>query len=74
MGFVARKAWVEKNPEEAAFLIKIWDRGVQEWKANRDKIIELRQTDDPEGGVLDETPPPRPSPKVEPNPVAVVGT
>ncbi len=29
--FVARKAWVEKNPEEAAFLIEIWDRGVQEW-------------------------------------------
>ena len=43
--FVARKAWVEKNPEEAAFLIKIWDRGVQEWKANRNKIIEAYPED-----------------------------
>src|SRR4051812_1258804 len=24
--FVARKAWVEKNPEEAQFLIALWDR------------------------------------------------
>ena len=29
--FVARKAWVEKNPDEAAFLIALWDRGIQEW-------------------------------------------
>lgn len=43
--FVARKAWVEKNPEEAAFLIKIWDRGVQEWAKNRDKIIEAYPED-----------------------------
>ncbi|GIE97477.1 ABC transporter substrate-binding protein [Paractinoplanes rishiriensis] len=43
--FVARKAWVDKNPEEAAFLIKLWDRGVQEWKANRDKIIEAYPED-----------------------------
>jgi ABC-type nitrate/sulfonate/bicarbonate transport system substrate-binding protein len=38
--FVARRAWVEKNPEEAAFLIEIWDRGVQEWAKNKEKIIE----------------------------------
>ena len=37
--FVARKAWVEKNPDEAAFLIKLWDRGIQEWQAHRDEII-----------------------------------
>lgn len=37
--FVARKAWVEKNPKEAAFLVKIWDRGVQEWAEHRDEII-----------------------------------
>jgi ABC-type nitrate/sulfonate/bicarbonate transport system substrate-binding protein len=43
--FVARKAWVEKNPEEAAFLIKMWDRGVQEWAKNRDKIIEAYPED-----------------------------
>lgn len=43
--FVARKAWVEKNPEEARFLIEIWDRGVQEWAENRDAIIEAYPED-----------------------------
>jgi ABC-type nitrate/sulfonate/bicarbonate transport system substrate-binding protein len=37
--FVAREAWVEKNQDEAAFLIELWDRGIQEWQANRDEII-----------------------------------
>ncbi len=37
--FVARKAWVDKNPDEASFLIEIWDRGVQEWAQHRDEII-----------------------------------
>ncbi|MET8310860.1 MULTISPECIES: hypothetical protein [unclassified Micromonospora] len=43
--FVARKAWVEKNPEEAAFLVKIWDRGVQEWAKNRDAIVKAYPED-----------------------------
>ncbi len=43
--FVARKAWVEKNPEEAAFLIELWDRGVQEWAENKEKIIEAYPED-----------------------------
>jgi ABC-type nitrate/sulfonate/bicarbonate transport system substrate-binding protein len=43
--FVARKAWVEKNPDEAKFLIKVWDRGVQEWAKNKDKIIEAYPED-----------------------------
>jgi ABC-type nitrate/sulfonate/bicarbonate transport system substrate-binding protein len=37
--FVAREAWVERNPDEAQFLIELWDRGIQEWQANRDEII-----------------------------------
>lgn len=37
--FVARQSWVEKNPEEAGFLIELWDRGIQEWQDNRDEII-----------------------------------
>ena len=37
--FVAREAWVEKNPEEAAFLLALWERGLQEWQENRDEII-----------------------------------
>ncbi|WP_148575559.1 ABC transporter substrate-binding protein [Nocardioides caldifontis] len=43
--FVARKAWVEKNPEEAQFLIDVWDRGVQEWAEHRDEIIEAYPED-----------------------------
>jgi ABC-type nitrate/sulfonate/bicarbonate transport system substrate-binding protein len=37
--FVARESWVEKNKEEATFLISLWDRGVQEWQEHRDEII-----------------------------------
>ncbi len=37
--FVARESWVEQNEEEAAFLIALWDRGIQEWQEHRDEII-----------------------------------
>jgi ABC-type nitrate/sulfonate/bicarbonate transport system substrate-binding protein len=37
--FVARESWVEKNREEATFLISLWDRGIQEWQEHRDEII-----------------------------------
>jgi ABC-type nitrate/sulfonate/bicarbonate transport system substrate-binding protein len=37
--FVAREAWVEKNPDEAAFLLALWERGLQEWREHRDEII-----------------------------------
>jgi ABC-type nitrate/sulfonate/bicarbonate transport system substrate-binding protein len=43
--FVARKAWVELNPEEANFLIALWDRGIKEWEANRDAIIDAYPED-----------------------------
>lgn len=43
--FVAREAWVEQNPEEAAFLIALWDRGIQEWNENRDAIIDAYPED-----------------------------
>jgi ABC-type nitrate/sulfonate/bicarbonate transport system substrate-binding protein len=43
--FVARKAWVEKNPKEAAFLIEVWDRGVKEWAEHRDEIVEAYPED-----------------------------
>lgn len=38
--FVARQSWVEKNPEEAKFLLEVWERGLQEWQDNRDAIID----------------------------------
>jgi ABC-type nitrate/sulfonate/bicarbonate transport system substrate-binding protein len=37
--FVAREAWVEKNPEEAAFLLALWERGLQEWVEHGPEII-----------------------------------
>jgi ABC-type nitrate/sulfonate/bicarbonate transport system substrate-binding protein len=43
--FVAREAWVEKNKEEAAFLIALWDRGIQEWQQHRDEIIQAYPED-----------------------------
>lgn len=43
--FVARQAWVDQNPEEAAFLIALWDRGIQEWNENRDAIIDAYPED-----------------------------
>jgi ABC-type nitrate/sulfonate/bicarbonate transport system substrate-binding protein len=43
--FVARKAWVERNPREANFLIALWDRGITEWETNRDAIIDAYPED-----------------------------
>lgn len=37
--FLAREDWYDDNPEEVAFFLKLWDRGLQEWAANRDEII-----------------------------------
>lgn len=37
--FVAPTAWLDKNPEEAAFLLAVWERGLQEWKDHRAEII-----------------------------------
>lgn len=38
--FLAPTAWVENNQDEAAFLLSVWERGLQEWQENRDEIIE----------------------------------
>jgi ABC-type nitrate/sulfonate/bicarbonate transport system substrate-binding protein len=37
--FVARKSWVDTNPDEARFLIALWDRGIKEWGEHRNEII-----------------------------------
>ncbi len=34
----ARPGW-RRTPEEATFLIELWDRGIQEWQEHRDEII-----------------------------------
>lgn len=37
--FLAPTVWVENNQEEAAFMLSVWERGLQEWRDNRDEII-----------------------------------
>lgn len=37
--FLAREDWYDDHPEEVAFFLELWDRGLQEWAANRDEII-----------------------------------
>ena len=37
--FMARDDWYSDHPEEVAFFLALWDRGVKEWAANRDEII-----------------------------------
>ena len=43
--FLAPTAWVDRNPEEAAFLLSLWERAVQEWQTNRDAIIDAYPED-----------------------------
>jgi ABC-type nitrate/sulfonate/bicarbonate transport system substrate-binding protein len=38
--FMAPTDWYEGHPEEVAFFLEMWDRGIQEWQANQDTIIE----------------------------------
>jgi ABC-type nitrate/sulfonate/bicarbonate transport system substrate-binding protein len=43
--FLAPTAWVDRNPDEAAFLLALWERAVQEWQTNRDAIIDAYPED-----------------------------
>ncbi|WP_304117034.1 ABC transporter substrate-binding protein [Mycolicibacterium bacteremicum] len=38
--FVARKDWVQGHPGEVAAFLDLWDRGLAEWQAHRDDMIE----------------------------------
>jgi ABC-type nitrate/sulfonate/bicarbonate transport system substrate-binding protein len=38
--FVARRDWVEDHPAEVAAFLDLWNRGLGEWRAHRDEIIE----------------------------------
>jgi ABC-type nitrate/sulfonate/bicarbonate transport system substrate-binding protein len=37
--FLAREDWYDTHPEEVAFFLELWDRGLQEWAANKEEII-----------------------------------
>lgn len=38
--FVARKDWVDAHPAEVSAFLDLWDRGLAEWQAHRDEMIE----------------------------------
>lgn len=38
--FVARKDWAVAHPREVSAFLDLWDRGLAEWQAHRDEIIE----------------------------------
>lgn len=38
--FVARKDWVDGHPGEVSAFLDLWDRGLAEWQAHRDEMIE----------------------------------
>ena len=38
--FMAPTDWYDSHPKEVAFFLELWDRGIKEWQANQDKIIE----------------------------------
>ena len=38
--FMAPTDWYDAHPDEVAFFLEMWDRGIQEWQANQDTIIE----------------------------------
>jgi ABC-type nitrate/sulfonate/bicarbonate transport system substrate-binding protein len=38
--FMAPTDWYDAHPEEVEFFLALWDRGIQEWQANQDTIIE----------------------------------
>ncbi|MDO3403327.1 ABC transporter substrate-binding protein [Mycolicibacterium neoaurum] len=38
--FVARRDWVDGHPGEVAAFLDLWDRGLAEWQAHRDDMIE----------------------------------
>jgi ABC-type nitrate/sulfonate/bicarbonate transport system substrate-binding protein len=38
--FMAPTDWYDSHPEEVAFFLELWERGIQEWQANQNEIIE----------------------------------
>jgi ABC-type nitrate/sulfonate/bicarbonate transport system substrate-binding protein len=38
--FVVLQKYYDSHPKEVAFFLSVWERGLKEWQANRDKIID----------------------------------
>jgi ABC-type nitrate/sulfonate/bicarbonate transport system substrate-binding protein len=43
--FLVRKDFFEENPEEVDFFLKVWQRGLDEWKKHKNEIIETYPQD-----------------------------
>jgi hypothetical protein len=43
--FVARKAWYEANPKEVAFFLQVWQKGLDAWQKDPNKIIDEEPVD-----------------------------
>ena len=43
--FVVTRTWYEEHPEEVAFFLEVWDRGLEEWATNKDAILEAYPDD-----------------------------
>jgi len=43
--FVVTKSWYDEHPQEVAFFLSVWDRGLQEWESNRNAILEAYPED-----------------------------
>jgi hypothetical protein len=37
--FVVLKSWYDEHPEEVAFFLKVWQRGLDEWANNKEAIL-----------------------------------
>jgi ABC-type nitrate/sulfonate/bicarbonate transport system substrate-binding protein len=38
--FMAPTDWYDSHPDEVAFFLELWQRGIEEWQANQNEIIE----------------------------------
>jgi ABC-type nitrate/sulfonate/bicarbonate transport system substrate-binding protein len=38
--FMAPTDWYDQHPDEVAFFLELWQRGIKEWQANQNEIIE----------------------------------
>ena len=43
--FVTLKSWYDEHPEEVAFFLSVWQRGLDEWATNKDAILKAYPDD-----------------------------